>query len=93
LAVALIGSDGVRYYGSHLSAIAAGLQVGQTVRSGQVLGMTGKSGNARFTPAHLHFGISRPSTPDDWEARRGQISPFPYLQAWQMGEVLIPSFE
>jgi len=93
LAVAIIGSDGVRYYGSHLSAIADGLTVGQTVRRGALLGKTGKSGNARFTPAHLHFGISQPTTPDDWEARRGQISPYPYLQAWQNGEVLTPTFE
>jgi murein DD-endopeptidase MepM/ murein hydrolase activator NlpD len=93
LAIAIIGSDGVRYYGSHLATIADGLHVGQTVHAGQVLGSTGKSGNARFTPPHLHFGISRPSTPTDWEARRGQISPYPYLKSWEIGEDLIPSFE
>lgn len=89
-AVALIGDDGVRYYGSHLSAIAPGLTVGQRVRVGTLLGYTGKSGNARFTPPHLHFGISQPTTPDDWQIRRGQISPYPYLTAWAQGESLTP---
>ena len=89
-AVALIGDDGVRYYGSHLSAIAPGLAVGQRVRVGTLLGYTGKSGNARFTPPHLHFGISQPTTPDDWQVRRGHISPYPYLNAWAQGESLTP---
>jgi murein DD-endopeptidase MepM/ murein hydrolase activator NlpD len=89
-AVALIGDDGVRYYGSHLSTIAPGLTVGQRVRVGTLLGYTGKSGNARFTPPHLHFGISQPTTPDDWQVRRGQISPYPYLTAWAQGESLTP---
>ena len=93
LAVAIIGTDGVRYYGSHLSAIRTGLAVGQTVSAGDVLGLTGASGNARFTPPHLHFGISQPSTPDDWQARRGQLSPYPFLRAWQNGESMTPTFE
>ncbi|MFM2310549.1 MAG: hypothetical protein RLY87_2671, partial [Chloroflexota bacterium] len=93
LAVAIIGTDGVRYYGSHLSSIRAGLAVGQTVRAGDVLGLTGASGNARYTPPHLHFGISQPSTADDWEARRGQLSPYRFLQAWQNGEPLTPTFD
>lgn len=90
LAVAIIGDDGVRYYGSHLSAVANGIEPGERVVGGQVLGLTGKSGDARSTPAHLHFGISRPTTPDDWQVRRGQISPYPYLQAWARGEMLSP---
>jgi murein DD-endopeptidase MepM/ murein hydrolase activator NlpD len=80
----------VRYYGSHLSTIAPGLTVGQRVRVGTLLGYTGKSGNARFTPPHLQFGISQPTTPDDWQVRRGQISPYPYLTAWAQGESLTP---
>ena len=92
-AVALIGDDGVRYYGSHLSEITAGLAVGQRVRVGAILGLTGKSGNARYTPPHLHFGISPPTTPDDWQVRRGQVSPYLYLKAWQNGESLTPVFD
>ena len=92
-AVALIGDDGVRYYGSHLSQITAGLAVGQRVRVGAILGLTGKSGNARYTPPHLHFGISQPTTPDDWQVRRGQVPPYLYLKAWENGESLTPVFD
>jgi murein DD-endopeptidase MepM/ murein hydrolase activator NlpD len=88
--VAIIGDDGVRYYGSHLSAVADGLNVGQRVEIGQVLGLTGNSGDARFTQPHLHFGISHPTTPDDWKTRRGSVSPFPYLNAWRRGEMVTP---
>ncbi|WP_238613339.1 M23 family metallopeptidase [Candidatus Oscillochloris fontis] len=90
ISVAMIGDDGVRYYGSHLSALAEGIAPGVRVEAGQLLGLTGKSGNARNTPPHVHFGISRPTTPDDWQVRRGQISPFPYLKAWQRGENMTP---
>jgi len=86
LAVAIVGDDGVRYYGSHLSQVADGIAPGVRVIVGQPLGLTGKSGDARFTDAHLHFGISHPTTPDDWEARRGEIEPYDYLHAWQRGE-------
>jgi len=90
LAVAIVGDDGVRYYGSHLSQIADGVAPGVRVSAGQKLGLTGKSGDARFTDAHLHFGISHPTTPDDWEVRRGEISPYNYLRAWQRGEESTP---
>jgi murein DD-endopeptidase MepM/ murein hydrolase activator NlpD len=90
LAVAIIGDDGVRYYGSHLSQVADGIVPGVRVIAGQQLGLTGKSGDARFTDAHLHFGISHPTTPDDWEVRRGEIGPYDYLRAWQRGENITP---
>jgi len=83
LSVAIIGDDGLRYYGSHLSAIADGIAAGVQVKAGQLLGLVGNSGDARNTLSHLHFGISRPTTPDDWKARRGQVDPFPFLQAWK----------
>ena len=92
IAVAIIGVDGNRYYGSHLSTLAEGITVGQEVSAGQLLGYTGKSGNARYTPPHLHFGISRPTYPDDWRIRRGEMNPFVFLQAWRKGESLAPRF-
>jgi peptidoglycan LD-endopeptidase LytH len=91
LSVALIGDDGVRYYGSHLSAVADGIEPGVRVSAGQLLGLTGKTGNARSTSPHLHFGISHPTTPDDWQVRRGQVSPYRYLKAWQRGENITPA--
>ena len=30
---------------------------GQVVKKGQVIGTVGNTGNAKYTPAHLHFGI------------------------------------
>ena len=90
LAISMVGDDGVRYYGSHLSEVAAGLAVGMRVHAGQPLGRIGQSGNARGTPSHLHFGISHPTFLDDWLVRRGEVSPYPYLQAWLKGEMRTP---
>ena len=90
LSVAIVGDDGVRYYGSHLSSVAPGIEPGAKVSAGQVLGLTGKSGNAANVDPHLHFGISRPTTPDDWAVRRGEVDTFPILQAWERGENLTP---
>ncbi len=33
------------------------VQSGQQVKKGDVLGTVGNTGNAKFTPAHLHFGV------------------------------------
>ena len=44
---------------------------GQEVKIGDTLGLVGNTGNARFTPPHLHFGIYR--------RRRGAVDPFPFL--------------
>jgi murein DD-endopeptidase MepM/ murein hydrolase activator NlpD len=92
LCVAIIGDDGIRYYGSHLSEIASGIRGGVKVEAGQLLGLTGKSGNARNTPPHLHFGISHPTYPEDWKTRRGELDPYPYLVAWSRGEDVTPRF-
>jgi murein DD-endopeptidase MepM/ murein hydrolase activator NlpD len=82
IAIAIIGDDGLRYYGSHLLKIADGIETGQHVSTGQLLGYIGESGNASGKISHLHFGISRPTYPEDWKTRRGEIDPFPYLNAW-----------
>jgi peptidoglycan LD-endopeptidase LytH len=83
--VSLVGDDGVRYYGSHLLSVAAGIGPGDRVRVGQLLGFTGQSGNARLSVPHLHFGISHPTTPTDWMTRRGEVWPYRYLRAWCAG--------
>ena len=89
--VSLIGDDGIRYYGSHLSRFSLTIAVGDRVAPGQLLGYVGVSGSARHTPPHLHFGISCPSFPEDWGARRGQIDPVPYLDAWAAGRMSSPA--
>lgn len=92
LAVAILGDDGLRYYGSHLSGLAPGLYYGLRVKPGDLLGFVGASGDARGKDAHLHFGISHPTTPDDWKTRRGEIDPYPYLLAWKNGHNWTPQF-
>lgn len=91
LSVAIIGDDGVRYYGSHLSEVAEGIEPGVRVEAGQLLGLTGESGNAAGVYPQLHFGISHPTTPDDWQVRRGEIWPQKYLKAWERGENSTPN--
>jgi murein DD-endopeptidase MepM/ murein hydrolase activator NlpD len=89
--VSLVGVDGVRYYGSHLEAVAAGIGPGVRVRAGDPLGRIGNSGSARVTPVHLHFGISWPTRPGIWWVRRGMVPPARYLDAWRAGGDLSPA--
>jgi murein DD-endopeptidase MepM/ murein hydrolase activator NlpD len=88
--VSLVGVDGVRYYGSHLGAVAPGIAPGVRVRAGQPLGRIGNSGSARATPVHLHFGISWPTRPGIWWVRRGMVPPARYLDSWRAGGDLSP---
>lgn len=90
LSVSVVGVDGVRYYGSHLSAIQPGIRPGVTVRAGQTLGRTGKTGSARVTPPHLHFGISWPTAAGKWWIRRGAVAPQEFLNSWHRGGQLSP---
>ncbi|MEP5612055.1 MAG: M23 family metallopeptidase [Cyclobacteriaceae bacterium] len=41
----------------------------QTVNPGDTIGTVGNTGNARYTPPHLHFGIYR----------NGPVDPFPFI--------------
>jgi murein DD-endopeptidase MepM/ murein hydrolase activator NlpD len=90
LSVAIIGDDGVRYYGSHLSEIAPGIKPGVRVKAGQLLGLVGATGDAAGRDTHLHFGISPPTYPEDWHSRRGLVDPYPYLLAWKAGASVTP---
>lgn len=90
LSVSIIGIDGVRYYGSHLSSVAEGIVPGVNVMAGDILGKVGDTGSARGTSPHLHFGISWPTKAGDWKIRRGALYPWPYLDAWKVGENLSP---
>lgn len=91
LSVSVIGVDGVRYYGSHLSKVGADIRPGLRVRAGQTLGLTGKTGSARSTPPHLHFGISWPTAADKWWIRRGAVAPQAFLSAWRQGKSVSPA--
>ncbi len=53
LAFYLLGSDGVEYFGAHLSALT---KTG-SVRAGEVIAAVGDSGNAKGGVPHVHFEI------------------------------------
>jgi peptidoglycan LD-endopeptidase LytH len=91
--VSIIGDDGVRYYGSHLLRIAAGIKPRVRVKSGQLLGFIDNSGDARYTPTHVHFGISWPTRHGIWWVRRGEVWPQRYLKAWRNHQNLSPAAE
>ena len=71
LAVYVYMRDGTYFYMAHLSGLAAGLQEGQQVRTGDVVGYVGDSGNARGGAPHVHFEIHPRGGPP--------INPKPYL--------------
>lgn len=91
LSVSIVGDDGVRYYGSHLSKIAAGIKPGVRVVVGQLLGLLGNSGDAKGTAPHVHFGISWPTPKGIWWVRRGELYPWRYLDAWKAGKNVSPA--
>ncbi|HUP61590.1 MAG TPA: M23 family metallopeptidase [Thermoanaerobaculia bacterium] len=55
----LTTESGSSFYYAHLDRWAAGLYEGMEVRSGDLLGYVGNTGNARTTPPHLHFAINQ----------------------------------
>ncbi len=59
---------GYSLYFAHLDSQA--VSFGQVVKPGDTLGFVGNTGNARFTPPHLHFGIYS----------GGAFDPFPLVE-------------
>ena len=91
ISFSIIGDDGVRYYGSHLASISAAVIPGARVNVGDVIGKIGDSGDAKGTSPHLHFGISWPTPKNIWWVRRGELYPWPFLDAWRAGKDLSPA--
>ncbi len=89
--VAVVGDDGVRYYGSHYDTIEAATVPGARVVAGTRLGTMGKTGDT--TVCHLHFGLSIACPGPEWWVRRGIVWPWPYLDAWKAGQNLSPQDE
>lgn len=61
------GKDYTLYY-AHLDKQL--VHEGQQVKKGDVVGLVGNTGNARFTPSHLHFGVY---------TVKGPIDPLPFV--------------
>jgi hypothetical protein len=57
-----------QYY-AHLDSQA--VRPGQRVNSGDTIGFVGNTGNARFTPPHLHFSI--------YAFGQGAVDPYPFV--------------
>jgi murein DD-endopeptidase MepM/ murein hydrolase activator NlpD len=92
LSISILGQDGARYYGSHYSAITAGIEPSVAVIAGQQIALVGKTGDAGA--CHVHFGLSPACTrTGDWWIRRGVIWPWPYLDAWRVGAAKSPMAE
>jgi murein DD-endopeptidase MepM/ murein hydrolase activator NlpD len=89
--VAVVGDDGVRYYGSHFDVIGAQIVPGHRVAVGEQLGTMGRTGDT--TVCHLHFGLSVVCPGPEWSVRRGVVWPWPYLDAWRAGTNLSPANE
>jgi peptidoglycan LD-endopeptidase LytH len=66
----LTTEEGTSFYYAHLDRWAPGLYEGMEVRSGDLLGFVGNTGNAKTTPSHLHFGVNE----DD-----EMVNPYPIL--------------
>lgn len=54
------------YYYAHLERIADGLDAGDDVRPGQVIGYVGTTGNAPSGVPHLHFAIHKSRADSRW---------------------------
>ncbi len=56
LSVRVVMPDKTAFYLAHLSGLADGFRSGMAVRTGDIVGFVGDSGNARGSP-HLHVGV------------------------------------
>jgi len=75
---------GNEFYYAHLSAYSPLAVNGRQVRAGDVLGFMGKTGDAEFTPVHLHFEIHPVSLLA--LGYDGAVAPYPFLNAWRRAQ-------
>lgn len=67
------------YFYAHLQQYAPGLQAGQTVERGDVIGFVGTSGNAPRRTPHLHFAMFRLESKGRWWGGV-PVNPYPLLR-------------
>jgi peptidoglycan LD-endopeptidase LytH len=68
----------VLYYG-HLSRYAEGVAEGKKLKRGEVIAYVGDTGNAGNGNFHLHFGISKMTSPGRWYGGE-PVNPYPLLR-------------
>ena len=66
----LTTENGASFYYAHLDRWAPGLYEGMEVQAGDLLGFVGNTGNAKYTPSHLHFGVNESDE---------MVNPYPLL--------------
>ena len=64
-----IQGAGAWHYYAHLNKYAR-IRLYQKVKTGDIIGYVGKTGNAKTTPPHLHYGVYLPS---------GAVNPYPLI--------------
>nr|WP_251034671.1 L-Ala--D-Glu endopeptidase [Pseudomonas sp. ISL-88] len=75
------------HYFAHLNGFAKGVQKGQIVKPGEVIGSVGSSGygppgTAGKFPPHLHYGMYKDNGRTEWS-----FDPYPHLRAWERNEI------
>lgn len=70
----MIGPNGAWHYYAHLNAHKRGLNEGDYIQKGALIGYVGNTGNARHTSPHLHYGLYLAGK------GRGAVNPYPYLR-------------
>lgn len=62
---------GEQFFYAHLDSVAPGLKTGDFLERGDLIGYVGNTGNAVYSPSHLHLGIYYQGT---------ALNPFPRLK-------------
>lgn len=71
---AYVRGGGAEYYLAHLKGYARNMRSGQRVRTGDIIGFNGNTGNAVGGPCHVHFEVH--------PGGRGAVNPKPILDGW-----------
>ena len=68
------------YYYAHLQDYARGLEEGQAIIRGQVIGTVGSTGNADPAAPHLHFAVMNTAPDAEWWEPATAVNPYPLLR-------------